>query len=344
VQVCLAFHNDADTRDLHPAWDATEHDLSPWAKDDVIPEMDDVVYDGQDPPDGQDFINRYSRGGGDCLQFVDALRTFVWNEDGAYRPRVPVEPDLAVLLGTADYARRPRPMGPTLIRAAGDTAGGMLPAYVEIGIVGDDDAWILLPQAEVLRDRAGFTVNAPRLDRFYPYRSACEALREKYYLGGGKYSFATLLYNALREDAGPADVAVTGHAPYPAGSSWPFRAVGVEYRPERFRQCLVAAGGNPRGLETVTRDDTSAVQAYADQALDARQDAMGHGSIVLRRLLRTFRPGMAWARTRGRQVDLTVDGGRQAYMACVVGLAWIFEEGAGKTELLLDSALLKVTG
>ncbi|NQU75801.1 MAG: hypothetical protein HQ546_05750, partial [Planctomycetes bacterium] len=138
VQVCLTFDDNAETRDLHPAWDTTEHNLATWAQNGVIPEMDDAQYTGEDPPNPQDFINKYGRIGQGNLQYVDVFRTFVWNEDAAYRPHVTTEPDLTNYFGAGEYTRRPRPIGPTLIRATSATASGVLPAYVEIGIVGDD--------------------------------------------------------------------------------------------------------------------------------------------------------------------------------------------------------------
>ncbi|NQU75849.1 MAG: hypothetical protein HQ546_05995 [Planctomycetes bacterium] len=95
-------------------------------------------------------------------------------------------------------------------------------------------------------------------------------------------------------------------------------------------------------METITGDDSQNAQTFADQVLDGAEDAMGHGSIVLRHLTKAFRLGMAWTRTRGRPVNLTVSGGTQQYLACVVGVTWIFDQGVNKTELILASPLLKV--
>jgi hypothetical protein len=52
---------------------------------------------------------------------------------------------------------------------------------------------------------------------------------------------------------------------------------------------------------------------------------------------------MAWQRTGGRPVSLQVSGGSQWYSACVVAVTWNFAEGAGKTELTLDSPMLEVS-
>lgn len=355
VQVCLEFHGDAGTRDLNPAWDSSAHDLADWAIDGVIPEMDTAAYTGSPPPDGQVFIERYGLYGHEHLANVDAFRTFVWNEDGAYRPMLDTLPDLTSRLGTSGWARRPRPLGPTLLHTAGGEQAGALPAYVQIGIVGDDDAWILLPEARVLADRAGFSVRAALLDRFYPYRGAAESLASKYATGAGRYSFATLLYNTLRGATGEtdyklrfrlvgaiaADDAVQGVGGYRTDSAWPLRATRTLYLPQRFGRTAVATGANPDGLPAATRDDSAAAGAAAESVLAASLDAMGHGSIMLRHLTRAYRPGMAFSRTRGRAVDLTVGPG--SGLSGVVGVRWIFEREANKTELLLDSSLLEVT-
>jgi len=357
LQVCLTFDDNESTRDLHPAWDTDTHDLADWAVGEIIPEMDAMCYDAGGLPDGEQFLRRYSRAGRENLAYFDVFRTFVWNEDGAYRPLVTDEPDLAALLSTSSYARRPRPVGPTLCRATEQTGSGVLPAYVEIGVVGDDNAWILLPQVKVLTDRAGFTINVPRLDTFYPYANADATLREAYCRGPGKFSLATLLYNALRSDAGAgdyaarfrligtiaADTAVTAEAPYQLNSTWPFRSTRIEYRPDRFKLRRVAAGGNPAGRDVIAADDSVAAASHAERIRDVAEDAMGHGSIVLRTLTRSVRPGMAWPRTAGRPVNLQVSAGGQWRSACVAGVTWNFAEGAGKTELTLDSPLLQVS-
>ncbi len=352
VQVCLNFDN-TTSRDLEPAWNTTQDDLTPWALNSVIPEMDSAQYSGQNPPDPQQFIDRYGKGGTQYLQNLDVFRTFVWNEDGAYCPTVAKIPDLGVFLG-ASFARRPRPLGPTLLYPAGKGQGAPLPPYVEIGIVGDDNSWILLPEARILRDRAGFTITARRLDLFYPYRNAPTALAGKYAAGAGSYSFATLLYNTLRTGGGPtdyklrfrligtiaADDAVKATAALPASSAWPIAASKTIFLPQRFRSSSLGGASNPDTLPLSTADDTTAASDCVWDILNASLDAMGHGSIILRSLTRAYRPGMAFSRTRGRGVDLAVgpDGG----MTGVVSVRWIFEGESNKTELLLDSNLLEV--
>ncbi|MFW6145744.1 MAG: hypothetical protein ACOC7R_00255 [Planctomycetota bacterium] len=357
VQVCLSFGPDPAARDLHPAWDTAAHDLADWAIGGVIPEMDVLAQAIGTVPDAATFLRRYSRGGAENLAYFDVFRTFVWNEDGAYRPLVTAEPDLSGVLGTDAYVRRPRPLGPTLLRATAGTGSGVLPAYVELGVVGDDDAWILLPEAQVLPDRAGVTLNVARLDTCYPYAGADPVLRGRY--GGrlGKFSLATLLCNALRDDAGSgdyalrlrligtieADTAVVGRSAYHLDSTWPLRATRIDYRGDRFAVGRIAEGGNPSGREAITRDDTADADACAERLRDAGADAMGHGSIMLRTLTRSVRPGMAWPRTAGRAVDLTVGGAGTPRAAEVVRVVWTFADGAGKTELILDSPLLEVS-
>jgi hypothetical protein len=138
-----------------------------------------------------------------------------------------------------------------------------------------------------------------------------------------------------------ADDAVVGEAPYDADSAWPLRATRTLFLPQRFRHTQVAAAANPDELYAATSDDTAAAAACAESVLAASLDAMGHGSIVLRSLTRAYRPGMAFARTRGRAVEFSVGPG--GGVAGVVGVRWVFQREANKTELLLDSSLLEVT-
>jgi hypothetical protein len=46
--------------------------------------------------------------------------------------------------------------------------------------------------------------------------------------------------------------------------------------------------------------------------------------------------------TQGRDIDLTL-GADGAHAPVVIGVTWDFEDAANKTELVLDTPLLKVT-
>ena len=53
-------------------------------------------------------------------------------------------------------------------------------------------------------------------------------------------------------------------------------------------------------------------------------------------------PGDVIPGTRGRRIDLTVSGSQGARAAVVVGVNWNLRQGICKTELLLDTPMLKV--
>jgi hypothetical protein len=349
-QVSLAFSGAED--DLCPAWDTDEHDLSDWATDDVV---DPLQWTESGSFTVEVFDERYTYGAASAVHSRHAFRGFAWNEDGSLLGVTGSMGDLSGFGLTTDgrYVRRPRPVGPTLLRDDPAAKVRNFPPQVLLGIAGDDRSWIQVP-AVIWTDRAGFTLPVNPLWRWYPY--ACEQARsvtsgdetlfEKY----GNYGYLTLLNNAMTGNS-PAlamklvgsiecDRAVLGRAARQAGSSWPIVAQKVIRAGERFRRQEVPAGGDPYGLNADrhdTRDDSADAAAYACEIRAAMQDETGHGSIVLRQVTMSYVPGDVIPGTHGRRIDLTVSGSNGARAPVVVGVNWNFRPEICKTELLLDT-------
>jgi len=281
------------------------------------------------------------------------FRSFVWNEDGALAPIVQKIPDLSDYGAGGRAVRRRRPLANAL---SFDEADRTLPAAVLLSIAGNDDSRLRVP-ACIWTDRAGFTLTARTLHDWYPYATA-EARgiqsggSNLYELYGG-LSYLQLLYNTIENVSGQpqlklhltgsieSDQCVTGLADYTQESSWPFRAEKVVFAPHRFkwRTALGDAGDSV--------DDSPDAALYASAVKDATSDAIGHGSIILRGIDRTYHVGDAISATRGREVNLRI-GGRdiadaRAFAPVVIAVVWNFQSGAAKTELVLESPLLQVT-
>lgn len=96
------------------------------------------------------------------------------------------------------------------------------------------------------------------------------------------------------------------------------------------------------GQSELLRDDTTVIATASSRIRDTAEDALGHGSILLRQITAHYHPGLAMATTRGRKVNFGIDSGKDSYAPIVTQLVWNFEERANKTELVLDSPLLKV--
>lgn len=353
-QVSLAFAGTGG--DLGPAWDTDEHDLSDWATDDVI---DPLQWTASPSVTVGAFDERYTYGAASSIDGRHAFRSFAWNEDGALLGVTGQMGDLSNfgIAGDGQYMRRPRPVGPTLLR---DDAAKVrnLPPQVLLGIAGDESSWIQVP-AVIWTDRAGFTLPVNPLWRWYPY--ACEQARnlvsgqqtlfEKY----GGYGYLTLLNNALSGGSVAltmklvgsieCDQGVIGRAPRRSGSSWPVVARKVVRAGDRFRRLDVPTGADPFSLSADrhdTRDDTAEAEACAGEIRAAMEDETGHGSIVLRHVTRAYSPGDVIPGTRGRRIDLTVSGSEGTRAAVVVGVNWNLRPGLCKTELLLDTPMLRV--
>ena len=345
IQIALEFHNNAASRDLHPLWDTASHDLDDWA--------DGGVVDPWQWPDGgyttfDVFAGKYNRGGNDHRANRHVFRSFAWNEDGAFASIIGSVPDLTACgVGTAGQViRRPRPVASTFTYDSDELKARLHPRKVQLGIVGDDAAWIDVP-AEIWNDRAGFTISTALLagnsgdGQWYPYAGygqASAAYRGLHYLtllhnalcDGGTYKLRLRLVGSIE-----CDQAVRGLAPRRASSAWPFRSARTVRLPDRFtwRQVQDALGA---GAETDTTDDALAAGAYAERLRDAGEDCRGAGSILLRYLTRSYALGDGISATSGRVVDLCVDGGAGSFAPVVSTVVWHFDEGANKTELVLD--------
>jgi len=354
-QVSLAFSGAGG--DLAPAWNTDEHDISDWATDDVI---DPLQWTVSGSFTAAIFDERYTYGAASAVDSRHAFRSFAWNEDGSLLGVTGQMGDLSNFGITPEgqYTRRPRPVGPTLLRDDGGAKVRNLPPQVLLGIAGDDSSWLQVP-AVIWTDRAGFTLPVNPLWRWFPYASEQarniasgeQTLFAKY----GRYGYLTLLNNALGEKS-PAlamklvgsiecDQAVIGRAPRRSGSSWPIVARKVVRAGQRFRRQDVPAGSDPFALSADrqdTRDDTADAGAYATEIRAAMEDEAGHGSIVLRHVTRAYSPGDVIPGTRGRRIDLTVAGSQGARAPVVVEVNWNLRPGVCKTELLLDTPLLKV--
>lgn len=340
-QVALEF-NGAFTADrLLPAWDLAAHDLADYAADGVLRDINDDAW-----------LNRYCRSGRDNVAYFNVFRTFALNDDGwLSRFSIPgggTYPT-ASLPGCGageDVVRRPRPMGRTLI--PNQSENGALPAYVEAGIIGDEDAWILLPHAAVLRDHCGFTLHVDRLDTFYPWRDYASSGEAQ--AAYADQTLATLLYNTLNDGDGhkvrfrlvgsvECDEAVKATVGRSVESAWPFDAERTVYAKDRFACAL--ADYQPTGTGLIARDDAKETLEYARSVQKTAGEAMQHASIVMRGLTLAYRPGMAIRQTGGRAVPLgTADGAGAEPIIREVSLN--FAASACKTELVLDSELLGV--
>jgi hypothetical protein len=282
-----------------------------------------------------------------------AFRSFVWNEDGALAPIAQETPDLDAYGVGGRAVRRPRPVGPAL---SYDDSSRSLPARVQLAIAGDASSGLQVP-AKIWTDRAGFTLTVRTLHDWYPYatdeargvQSDGGSLQELY----GDISYLQLLYNTINDVSDQpqltlsligsieSDQCATGVADYTPDSSWPFRAEKVVFAPHRFKWRTAL------GAEGDSVDDSPEAALYASAVQDVTADAIGHGSIILRGIDRTYCVGDAISNTRGREVNLRL-GGRdiadaQAFSPVVVAVVWNFQSGAVKTELVLESPLLQVS-
>ena len=346
VQVSLEFHNDASSRDLHPLWDTDAHSLDDWADEDIVDPWQWPVSSGYD---FDLFSSRYNRGGRQHWQNRHVFRSFAWNEDGALASVISAMPDLSAygLGGQGQYVRRPRPVASTFAHDGDGQAARFHPRKVQLGIVGDDSAWIDV-SAEIWNDRAGLTLSVPLLasnsgeGQWYPYAPYSQhsaAYRSLHYL--------TLLHNALRNDGTyklrlrligsiECDRAVTGAAARRVAGAWPFRAEKVLRMGGRFawREVLDSAYSSSEPSSTV--DDSNAAQLYAEQVRDASDSALARGHVVLRQLTRSYVPGDGIGATAGRVVDLSLDGSGGGQAPVILGVVWNFENDANKTRLLLS--------
>lgn len=356
LQVCLEFRADGQTRHLHPCWDRADsaNNLQTYAD-----EHGNVGGGGWASVEAQaDFVARFDTW---SHENYHVFRSFAWNEDGGLSGLVrddqgkPILPDLSAFAvdGEGFFVRRPRPIAATFTCTAASGSAQVYPARVEIGIDGVDDSWIGVPCARVWSDRAGFTIDHPRIHLWRPYHDAADALRDDY----GPYTYLTLLNNALRSSTPrlrlrligsvECDRAIVGEAARRGNSSWPLSTRRVVRADDRFRWCEVLDQPLDASLPTTATDyetTRQAIEAYARRIRDTAEDALVHGSITLRYLAHPGRypVGTGLAGTSGRNISLQ-SGATAAYVPLVVCVNWNFAEGINKTELLLDTPLLQVT-
>ena len=337
-------YSSQSTSDLQPYW-TSDDDLDDYVAAGV------VAWRNWTAQQYRTFCANYTYGLDDARKHP--FRSFVWNEDGALAPVVQQIPDLSSYGAGGRAVRRRRPVAHSLSVDEGDRT---LPAAVMLSIAGDDDSRIQAP-ACIWPDRAGFTLTARTLHDWYPYATAeargIQSGASDLYDLYGDLSYLQLLYNTIENVGGKpqlmlhltgsieSDECVTGLADYTPDSSWPFRAEKVVFAPHRFKW-RTALGGEGDSV-----DDSGDAGLYASAVQDVTADAIGHGSIILRGIDRTYHVGDAISATRGREVNLRI-GGRdiadaQAFAPVVIAVVWNFQSGAAKTELVLESPLLQVT-
>jgi hypothetical protein len=304
----------------------------------------------------QYFDEHFSYGAGQTADCRHVFRSFAWNEDGALSAVADGTGDASGcgVNGYSDYVRRSRPVGTTFLRDDADAAVRNYPAFVQLGIGGDDDSWIQVP-AVVWRDRAGFTIPLNPLWRWHPYASAYarhatsggQTLFDQY----AEHSYLTLLHNTLRGSgtalvlrlAGSVecDEAVRGSAPRRLTSSWPLVAEKVVRAESRLRLREVPSGSDPFDLGASRhdiRDDSAAAAGLAEHIRGMGEHEVGRGSILLRHLTRAYAPGDVIPATCGRVIDLTVRSGERTHAPVVMGVAWSFDDPPNKTELALGTS------
>ena len=359
-QVTLTFS--AGGSELRPAWDTSVHDLADWASGDVIDPM-------QWPAEGsagltvEYFDEHYAYGAQGHADCRHVFRSFAWNEDAALNDVIGGPGDAASFgAGSGGhYIRRPRPLGPTFLRDEADAMVRNFPAFVQLGVDGDDASWIQVP-AVIWTDRAGLTIPVNPLSGWYPYadeysrHATSQSESETLFATYGMCSYLTLLHNALRNGGThklrlrvigsvECDEAVTGRAARRAARSWPFPAAKPLRAGPRVRDREVPDGSDPFELAPGrhdTRDDSADAADYAESVRDVMEDEVGHGSIVLRHVTRAYAPGDVIPATQGRVIDLTVRTGERTHAPVVVGVNWDLRPGRNKTELVLDTPLLGV--
>ena len=341
MDVVLEFSDVTDC-DLQPFWDQSVHDLDDYVSGGI------VAWRKWSASTFAAFCEKYSR---DVLSgSANAFRSFGWNEDGGLRPTILGTPDL-VSIGVT---RRPRPVGSWL--EADDSSDNVryMEPMVELGVCGDDESWIRVA-ADIWADRAGFTLTRNTFYDWYPY--AAERCRTLTGSGGqslfdlyGDMSYLTLLRNAIAVSGAirlrlrltgsiESDQCVVGQAAYRSDSSWPIASRKVVFAPNRFASHMDLSG-------QIADNGLGDAEQYAFHVRDVLEEATGHGSIMLRRIDRSYRIGDAIGFTGGRKVSLSVSGrgieDAESYAPVVVSVVWNLGDGVAKTELVLESPLLQV--
>ena len=335
--------------DLKPGWDETAHDLADYVNaDSQVSDTDDdfawpTAGSGVTPP-RDIWIDRFTKKGDSYDTYRHVFRRFSWNEDGQ---RYGAIPSLANF-GISDEAlRRPRPLLPIPTVNVGES----IQPKVQIGIYGASTTWVDCTAADIDPTRCDITLTQDDLAKWYPWKDATEDVQDSY----GEYNVATLLYNSLYEPTAQpklairvvgtieCDEAVNSTATRAAGTIWPSDAETSIRQAGRFAYIAVAPDSNTFAGAESTRDDSTYIGTYTTAVQDAMEDAVGHGSIVSRFFTTGFCPGdvIPSLSLRGTSMRLDSSGGTSMY-PIVSGVVWNFADGAYKTEIMLDTNLLKV--
>ena len=375
----LVFDYNSATTDLQPYWDTSTYDLDDYDKSNII-----GGGNWASAAKRLEWMQRYKLTGTEYLTYKHVFRSFAWNEDGGLSdiiqsaPNTPILPREAIrddYTGRSDVTTdqdeyfffRPRPAGPRVKYADSitiSTSGALEPPLVELGIAGDDDSWVKVPPAaySLSRHRCLIHFKVQELDKWFPWqteenKSGADTLHKLYQ----KLNFATALHNSIRAygadeltirlTAGfEMDDSVRYEQARQLDSSWPFDARALVYMPRRFKYRDVE-GSISASSEPATIDDGAgdgALDLYGQRIRDALEDAVGHGSVVLRGLHRAYYPGQGLRKLSGRNIDLSLPGRRQNKAASIapviVGVTWHFAGGVNKTELLLETGQIGLPG
>ena len=283
------------------------------------------------------------------------FRSWIFNEDGvllyALSKGVPATVACFNLGDTgANHVRRPRPPGPRL--TWGGMATGTLPVKLDIGLYDDAgdliaSSWTPVPNAawKLRKDRVGFSIVKNKLTEWHPWKDN-EALGATY----RAQAYSTLLVATLAGTGSlwlgfrlictvPCDQRCVGTADRQASSAWPFVSRQVVYNPRRWVWFDTYSGAGNR----LTRDDSAIATADAGRLCDTMEDSLGHGSLILRGIRQDYPPGVGIPETMGgRVVQLYVDSGDGTRVPVVSGVTWQFGAAVNKTELLLDTPMLRM--
>lgn len=381
VQVSLTYQATKTAATLWPRWDKDVEEAFVKTQDLATYVDADNKFDAKQTDATKDATlkARYCPDGDEYQTYQHVWRSFCWNEDGRFSqfknngatPPIPYIPDVFTQCDIGDsvenYARRPRPIGPTLVYTDATftdvrnaqvilTAGGE-----SVDITGQTYIWshcagITIRGTASAAQKDDMKNTVPGVpDSLFDYSMGqtwywcpfLKSLTASQALKGTSY--LTLLHNTIRNAGTTMTITVTGTieddehlkaiSPKQAGSSWPLVSRKI-VRVPAFKEYRVK---DSIGGTTYVPDDSEPVATtYARRVRDAAEDELGHGSITIPFLTRAYAPGVGISRTAGRRVALHVDGGDRNYSPVVRAVSFQLGEPPS-TEILLDSPLLGVS-
>ena len=343
MQVSLTF--EATNSDLYPAWDTAEYPIDDYCTDGIFQPL-------KIPAKHAELFDRYDTKGKDHAAYYHVWRSFVFNEDGRFSDFAGEIPNLADYgIGVdPDYARVPRPIGPT-IEWADDAKTKKKPAVITLtsgGFTVD-----ISDKVTVWPDYAGFTITEPYFIGSMEYihdvwRPFSESRDTNITPAMMNINFLTLLRNTLANDGGQTmRIAITGtiaddkrlkaRSPKTSEGSWPL----ITEKTARIstlnkRTVLDSLGGT---ADTV--DDAAKGALHAARLRKANENELGHGSFALPRITRAYPPGTGVPQTAGRNFEMQLDAGDKVSMPIVREVKFRFGFD-NTTEILLDSPLLEL--